>query len=230
MNKKKVLIFASVAVLALGGCDFLFEDEDPVEVVVSDNMHTVDSNDQAVDEPNNNAEISTGAHSSGSADETADEGNEDTKFNPDSDGGASGYFTTEDLDGNVVTQEIFTESKYTFVNIWGTYCGPCINEMPDLGELANEYDKEDIQFIGIVCDVYSSDDSALAKKIINKTGAYYTHLVCNQDIVDWYLNDVEAVPTTLIIDSEGNILYETIGSQSKNQWKTLINSYLTNQE
>ena len=102
--------------------------------------------------------------------------------------------------------------------------------MPDLGELANEYDKKDIQFIGIVCDVYSSDDSALAKKIINKTGAYDTHLVCNQDIVDWYLNDVEAVPTTLIIDSEGNILYETIGSQSKNQWKTLINSYLTNQE
>ena len=43
-------------------------------------------------------------------------------------------FTAKDLDGNTVTEEIFAEKDLTVVNIWGTFCPPCIAEMPELGE------------------------------------------------------------------------------------------------
>ena len=44
-----------------------------------------------------------------------------------------GSFTAQTLDGTEVTQDIFKETDLTMVNIWGTFCGPCIREMPELG-------------------------------------------------------------------------------------------------
>ena len=45
-------------------------------------------------------------------------------------------FETVDIDGNKVSSaDIFSKHKLTMVNIWGTFCGPCIREMPDLEEL-----------------------------------------------------------------------------------------------
>ena len=41
-------------------------------------------------------------------------------------------FETVDMDGNTVTEEVFTQSKLTMVNVWATYCNPCLSEMPDL--------------------------------------------------------------------------------------------------
>ena len=46
-------------------------------------------------------------------------------------------FETVDLDGKTVSsRELFAENKVTMINFWGTFCGPCIREMPELAELA----------------------------------------------------------------------------------------------
>lgn len=145
----------------------------------------------------------------------------------DSDGSASGTFKTKDLKGNEVTQEIFTHSKVNFVNIWGTFCGPCLSEMPDLGELASEYETDQVQFIGVVCDVTDYSDASYAQKYVDDTGAdTYIHLIANDSMGKWKLNNVEYVPTTLIIDCDGNVLEEIVGSKSKVEWKTLIDFYV----
>ena len=47
-------------------------------------------------------------------------------------------FNTVDLNGKSVTQNIFADRKLTVVNIWGTFCGPCIEELPELGKWAGE--------------------------------------------------------------------------------------------
>ena len=47
-------------------------------------------------------------------------------------------FTATDLKGAAVTSEIFSKNKVTMLNIWGTFCGPCIREMPDLAKLNEE--------------------------------------------------------------------------------------------
>ena len=46
-----------------------------------------------------------------------------------------GEFTTQDLDGNTVTQDIFKEHKLTLVNAMGTWCSPCVQELPELQKL-----------------------------------------------------------------------------------------------
>ena len=61
-------------------------------------------------------------------------------------------FTAKDLDGNEVDQSVFANAKLTMMNIWATFCGPCINEMPELGELAAE-GGTDYQIIGVCADL-----------------------------------------------------------------------------
>ena len=44
-------------------------------------------------------------------------------------------FEARDLEGNTVSSQLFSETKLTMVNVWATYCNPCLREMPGLGEL-----------------------------------------------------------------------------------------------
>ncbi len=62
-------------------------------------------------------------------------------------------FEGQDIEGNLVSSSVLSESKLTMVNVWATYCNPCLREMPGLGELAKEYDPWDFQIIRIMSDV-----------------------------------------------------------------------------
>lgn len=136
-----------------------------------------------------------------------------------------GDFETVNLEGEAVTQDIFGESKLTMLNVWGTFCGPCIREMPDLGELAEEY-KDRMQMVGFISDVTDPDDAA-AIEIVEETGADYTHIVNSAEMMKGYMGDVQAVPTTIFLDGMGSQVGETyVGAKTKEQWKTIIDQML----
>ncbi|MGX8728874.1 MAG: redoxin domain-containing protein, partial [Lachnospiraceae bacterium] len=137
-------------------------------------------------------------------------------------------FAVEDLEGKKVTEEAFASANLTVVNIWGTFCGPCIREMPSLGELATELAPEGVQFLGIVCDVSDQygnvypEQVAEAKQIVEETGAGYTHLVPTGGLMDLIM-ETQYVPTTYFVDGQGRILGEPlVGSRSKEEWLEVI--------
>ena len=118
------------------------------------------------------------------------------------------------------------------VNVWATFCGPCINEMPDLGELAAEYADKGVQIIGLVSDTMDSDgtisDSQVetAKEIVAETGADYRHLLPSDDLLG-ILSQIYAVPTTFFVDSEGVQVGDAIvTAQSKEKWIETIDGML----
>lgn len=152
--------------------------------------------------------------------------NEPVEESEEAAGGARGYFTTTDLYGNTVTQEIFAQSDLTVVNVWATYCGPCINEMPYLGELAEEYDSSKVQIVGIPTDVYNQEYLDYALSLVHETGADYTHLLMSEELYNWGLTEIQYVPTTFFVNSEGEILDSVVGSMSKEDWKALIDEKL----
>ena len=135
-------------------------------------------------------------------------------------------FEGADLDGNAVTSDIFSQSKLTMVNVWATYCNPCLSEMPSLGELAAEYDTADFQVIGIVSDVLEGQDQALVESLVEQTGASYPHLLLNESIHYGLLTNVAAVPTTFFIDEDGIVLDVVIGAMKKTAWEEKINALL----
>ena len=144
-----------------------------------------------------------------------------------------GTFSAKDLDGNEVTQEIFASNKLTMVNIWATFCGPCINEMPDLGELAAEYADKGVGIVGIPLDVTDEKgniDSYLyneAVDIVATTKAAYTHIVPVESMFVRKLASVTAVPETIFVDSQGNQVGDCYyGARSKAQWTEIIEELL----
>lgn len=133
-----------------------------------------------------------------------------------------GMFTAETLDGAEVTQDIFKEADLTMVNIWGTFCGPCIREMPELGEISREYEGQGVQIVGMLCDVYEAGDET-ALKIVEETKADYIHIVASPDLQNGILRQVQAVPTTVFVDSDGNQVGKAYtGSQDKESWIKII--------
>lgn len=148
----------------------------------------------------------------------------------------AGYFSefsAETFDReSVVTQEQLADYDLNMINIWATFCGPCINEMPDLAELADEYEGQGLQIIGICSDVYNGESidaelMAAGQEIIDTTGADYLHLIPDDAMVTGLLSDVFAVPSTYFVDSEGNTLKIVVGAKSKEDWKTQIDELLS---
>lgn len=142
------------------------------------------------------------------------------------------FFEGVDMEGNVVSSDIFSESKLTMINVWATYCSPCLNEMPDLGELAGEYEESEFRLLGIVSDVQDGAEQEmldLAANAIEQTGADYSHLLVNESLYNALLKDVTAVPTTLFFNEKGMLLDTVVGARNKEDWKEIIDGLLSEQ-
>lgn len=141
-------------------------------------------------------------------------------------------FSAVDLEGNEVTQELLADYDLTLVNVWATYCGPCLQEMPALGELAGEYESKGVNVIGIVSDALASDgtideeQAKLARELAEETKAGYVHLLPTQDFYS-LLGQIYVVPTTFFVDSEGHQVGDTyMQAMTKEELTELIERYL----
>lgn len=140
-------------------------------------------------------------------------------------------FTAKDLDGNTVTNDIFSEKDLTVINIWGTFCSPCIEEMPELGEWAKEM-PDNVQIVGLICDISGEEDTEhfdLAAEITESAGADYVQIVANEDFKD-ILSMVYGVPTTLFVDQDGVIVGEAVVGAYVDKYKDFVEDYLKEQE
>lgn len=138
-------------------------------------------------------------------------------------------FTTIDLAGNEVTEEVFKNADMTVINFWGTFCPPCIDEMPELGEWAKEL-PDNVQLIGIVIDVSGkiTPEMPLAKEIVEKTGADYLHLIA-ADQFDEIIDCLVGVPTTIFVDREGNLIGDPIVSRDMEGYKNRVEEFVNGQ-
>lgn len=144
-----------------------------------------------------------------------------------------GDFSMEDIEGETYTQEMFGEYELTMINVFATWCTPCINEIPDLEQLRNDMADQGVNVVGIVLDAmdYSggTDENAVetAKILAEQTGASYPFLIPDQSLLNGRLAGIEAVPETFFVDQEGNIVGETYsGSRSLEAWKTIVEETL----
>lgn len=136
-------------------------------------------------------------------------------------------FTAENLALESVDSSIFAEKDLTVLNVWGTFCGPCINEMPELGEWQREL-PENVQIIGLVADVAGKEDKEhieLANMILEKTNARFTNIIPNNDFAE-LLSGVVGVPTTFFINREGKIVGKPIVGAQVPKYKSFVEEYL----
>lgn len=140
-----------------------------------------------------------------------------------------GEFSMQDIEGETYTQEMFADYDLTMVNVFTTWCTPCINEIPDLEKLRNEMKDQGVNVVGIVLngrDGFGKEDEETlekAKLLAEKTGASYPFLIPDEEYLNGRLLEISAVPETFFADREGNIVGETYsGSRSLEEWQTIL--------
>lgn len=109
-------------------------------------------------------------------------------------------FKMVDLNGKTVDFESL-KGKVIFLNIWATWCPPCIAEMPNIHSLYKKMDPNKVAFV-----MLSVDEGGMAKvkKFIDKKGyTFPVYMPASEFPQAFYSN---AIPTTFIISPAGKIM------------------------
>lgn len=107
------------------------------------------------------------------------------------------------------------KGKIVILNFWATWCPPCRLEIPSFERIAEE--KSDVVFIGV-----SLDEESDLKEWFKDHSIIYPVLLPSQEMVMNYrtINSIDKIPTTFVIDKEGNIakIQEGFYSEFQLRW------------
>ena len=140
-------------------------------------------------------------------------------------------FDTMDLDGKAInTREVAAEHDLTLVNFWATWCGPCVNEMPELQSLHERFSSQtegaDVAILGVWLD---TENPADLKSVLEYTGAAYPMVKFCDEMQEAVA--LQYIPATIFLDREGNIVGEPIvGAQDEEGWLAEIEARLASLE
>jgi peroxiredoxin len=130
-------------------------------------------------------------------------------------------WTLPDLAGEMVSSAQF-KGKVVIVDFWATWCGPCVEEIPGYIALQEKHGKDGLIIIGISLDRRGPES---VKKFAAKHRMNYTVLMGDAAVVEAFGN-FDAIPTTFIIDREGNIRERKTGGMPAADFEKLVLQYL----
>ena len=159
---------------------------------------------------------------------------QDTSVNPE-DVKSVGKFETTGIDGKTYTEKVFSDYDLTLVNVFTTWCSPCVKEIPELQELYKEMKEKGVGVAGVVLDTTdekgNQDEEAVKKAGIlqEKTKAEYPFLMPDTTMMNGRLQGISAFPETFFVDKDGNIVGDTYtGSHTLDEWKEIVEKELKN--
>ncbi len=141
-------------------------------------------------------------------------------MNSETDNQKAPAFTLQDVNGKKISLSDY-KGKVVIVDFWATWCPPCRRSIPDLIDLQKKY-KNKIAVIGISVDMDTRSDVA---PFVKKNKINYKVLYATPEVVQAYGN-IDAIPTSFIIDQHGNIVTQHVGLTPKETYINEINKLL----
>lgn len=120
--------------------------------------------------------------------------------------------------------------KYVYIDVWATWCGPCIQQIPFLQTLEKEYHNKNIAFISISTDESQRSGGsweAAEKKwrdFVKKRNMSGVQLWSGQDFSFQQAYQINGIPRFILIDPKGNIVDANAPRPSEERLKTLFTS------
>jgi thiol-disulfide isomerase/thioredoxin len=121
------------------------------------------------------------------------------------------------LDGSTVTSAQL-RGKVVVLDFWATWCAPCKAEIPGYIELQRKYGADGLVIVGVSKDDEGPKRQQSVKDFADSHGMNYT-IVFTDDDLEAALGGIDAIPTTYIIDRDGNIRSKKIGAMSTEEFE-----------
>ena len=127
----------------------------------------------------------------------------------------------KDLSGKSVKLSDF-KGKVVVLDFWATWCPPCRAEIPDFIDLQKQYQSKGFTVVGVSID---QGGTAAVAPFVKSHNINYPIVMGDESVVHQY-GDVEAIPTTFIIDPKGNIAGMHQGQTPKSVFEAEIKKLL----
>jgi peroxiredoxin len=122
-------------------------------------------------------------------------------------------FILPDLSGNEVSLKQF-KGQIVLLDFWATWCLPCRRSIPELIDIQEKYEDQDLVILGVSVDDprKANDNVLLAFKKRYKIN--YSILRVTRSVgIDYFGNTQMAIPTLFVIDREGGVASKIVGYQ-----------------
>lgn len=130
-------------------------------------------------------------------------------------------FTLGDINGNPVSAADF-DGKIVLFNFWATWCTPCVEEMPMLSGLQQNFANRGLQVVGIALD-----DPHKAGDFAAQLGIAYPILVGTTDAIlvgRRFGNRAGMLPYSVLVDSDGMVRWAYLGALDKQELESQVQS------
>ncbi len=119
-----------------------------------------------------------------------------------------------------------------FINVWSTWCDPCVEEFPDIVRLSNEMKGKKIDFVGVSGDDFD-DESSKVIPFISKEKAHFKFYIAKLEGEDAFINAFDnqwggGIPATFTYDAKGRLKAFLNGKQSYQNLKDAVEKALRN--
>ena len=135
-------------------------------------------------------------------------------------------FSTTDINGNPVSsEELFGQHEITMLNVWASWCGPCVGELSELEAINGRLAGKNCAVVGLLYDGADPDAVQTARGILQEKGVTYT-IILPPDNVD-ELFDMSAFPTTFFVDKTGTLVGKPVEGAAVDAYEGAVDGLLS---
>lgn len=134
-------------------------------------------------------------------------------------------FNFENIEGKVVSLTDF-KGKYVFIDVWATWCMPCMQQIPYIKKLEEKYHDKNIVFLGISVD--KKDKYSLWKETINSKNMKGIQLFADNSFQSKFIKSysITSIPRFILINPEGKIVKSNMYKPSDERTEEFLNKLL----
>ncbi len=122
-------------------------------------------------------------------------------------------FSLPSQDGKeIALSDVVKENKYTLLDFWASWCGPCMHEVPYLKAAYDDYKDKGFEIFAVSYD----DDAVAWKSAVKRNGMGWIQVssLKGWDCPTQAMYGVRSIPRNLLIDSEGTIVAENLRGEA----------------
>lgn len=134
-------------------------------------------------------------------------------------GNTAPFFSARSIENQLINRDTLL-GENVLLTFWATWCKPCIEELPYLKQINEEYKRDSLVIIAVSLD----NDSTKMAKMVSERKLNWVHIFRNTSLLDAYR--INPIPATFLIDEKGVIIYNTANRENETSDLGILKSLL----